>query len=493
MWTAARARRHFNRGVLLRASVIPAWAAASLFGIYRLAIGPFSLLVGGVALLLALGFLLWRFRRLAWTTDQAAVLLDRAAGAGGLLLALSERPDPRWSERLTPKLQKVDLPREPVRRQAAGIVGAFCFAAVALAFPEAQPPARPLQNAAESRVNALDEKAELLAEENALAENLAEELARLQEEARSGSFDAADWEASDVVESALSDAAASRESALADAEAAARELEAAMESNAGVEELARAKEALEDALASLGDSSSASEQGDSKSGEGQKSETGEAGQQEQAGEQGQSGQQSGQQKQSGQQGEKGSGQQSGQKQSGQKQAGNMKSPADAKAMAESLQKRREALQQAFNRQQSLAQSQKSSRPKGEKQSGGQCPHSDHSAAQCPNAGQGEGESEGESGSGAPTRGGGVAPVTYGQEVQVQAERLKLESLPQSEDEQADQLLGIERHAPRTPDAYAPTAPGVTGSGADGVGPRQAPVPPRHRELLRRYFDPGEKR
>lgn len=454
MWTAARARRHLNRGVLLRAAVVPAWAAASIFGVYRLAIGPWSLVVGLAALLIAAGVAAWRFRRHAWSNDEAAVVLDRAAGAGGLLLALAERPDPRWQQQLAPKLVDVSLPRDPLGRPALALAGALAFAAITGALPEARPPVRPLQSAAASRVDALDHQAEPLAQEQVLPETLAEELARLREEARTGSFDAADWEASDVVESALSDAAAARESALAEAEAAARELEQALEKAADAEAVARARDALEEALAQLSEQSRRAEGGEPSQAAAEASEAAAA------------------------------------------QAELVQTAADARTMAEALEARRQALERAFERQQGMAKG-----PRGEPGDGGpgqgqgegdQGEGSGGQSGSEQGEAMGEGDGASEPGIGAPTRGGGIAPVTFGEEVKVQADRLRLEALPPGEDDVADQLLGIERHAPQTPESYSPTAPGAAGDGADGVGPNRTPVPPRHRELLRRYFDPGGK-
>ncbi|MFN7135142.1 MAG: hypothetical protein ACK4N5_23910, partial [Myxococcales bacterium] len=167
---------------------------------------------------------------------------------------------------------------------------------------------------------------------------------------------------------------------------------------------------------------------------------------------------------------------------------------DARSLAEQLERRRQALESAFQRQQRLAETgtQRRANTHGgggtQDRPGGQQGQPGAAGTQ---AGQSAtGERTGETGTGAPTRGGGIAPVTFGEEVQVQAERLKLEALPEGGSEEADQLLGIQRRAPNVNRSYAPTEAGAAGAGPDGVGPRQAPLPPRHRETIRRYFDSG---
>src|SRR5688572_27326859 len=79
-------------------------------------------------------------RRRAPGGETCAAWLDLRSGARGLVLAATERPDPRWAEQVDAVLaRELELPPLALRRPASLALGALAFALAALAIPIAAP------------------------------------------------------------------------------------------------------------------------------------------------------------------------------------------------------------------------------------------------------------------------------------------------------------------------------------------------------------------
>jgi hypothetical protein len=251
MLTARRLQRWLNLGVVLGAIPAPAWATATVFagtGLVARSWAPWAAALGG------LGGVLWVARVLSrerWTESQAAVRLDRLASAQGLLLTLKEIPDSRWEPLASRALQQVRLPPLGAGRALAWTGCAAAFSLLTLLLPHPAPPGSRAQTAVVSSVAALETQTAALSAERVIPSNLQDEIRKLSEEAKSGSFNAADWEAMDDVSSRVEDEARRQSDALARAAEAARRLQQAIGQGAAEESLAREREALEQALAAL--------------------------------------------------------------------------------------------------------------------------------------------------------------------------------------------------------------------------------------------------
>ena len=503
--SASSFRRRLNAKVLADVAVAPIWVAAASFAIWRLAVGQGSLVVGVLAIALGAAGILRRFVKEAWSEPQSAVLLDRAAGAGGLLLSLRELPAGEqsrdWLSTVSSRVQRARPPEVQVGRPLLASAAAILFALVAALLPAAKAPFSRLQAAAAARVEEAEAKAEILAAEEKVPDAIAQELERLKAEAESGKFDAADWEAADAVQQALEHAAAERQGELASAEAAAQQLAAALDSNAASESEARAREDLEQALMDLEDGASAQSggeqqgQGDgqeAKGEEGEKKPGDKSAEKGKEGEQGKDGEKAGDAKdgdpsQDGKgkekPGDKGKSSKDGKPS---KSSKGVKSPADAKSLAKALEQRRQALEKGFPQ----SKSQQASNGKGKSRGD---PSNYPKGGKGKAEGDGKGTEKGEEGDGdgpggGPGPGGGAAPLTFGAEVPMQTERLDLEALPESDDPEPGELLGLKAKNPRK-DGAAVTTPGASSAaGPDGVAPHGGTVAPRHRELLKKYFD-----
>ncbi|MBI5546921.1 MAG: hypothetical protein HY901_23815, partial [Deltaproteobacteria bacterium] len=396
-----------------------------------------------------------RFRRARWTRSQALVALDRAAGAGGLGLALAEVDAPPWQPLLSEKLAAAHLPPRELGRPLVAILLAAAFAVAALLVPRHVGLVPAIQAAAESHVTDAELKAEALAAEEPLDAVLQAELERLRQEAESGRFDAADWAALDAVGEALDQAGAERAAQLAQAESAAHQLGEALDRNAGGEAEQRAREALEDALMALG----AEKLG---------------GQEEKANPSGEAGQQ----------GAATAGEKAGEPKQG--KPGTPKTGADAKELAKALAARRQALEKgAGTTGWSKSQQQGSGGKQGQSMYG-----------QGHGLGEGQGsDGKGEYGSGSPTRGPGAAPVTFGPQHPIDPDQLQAQALPKGEGDDPSDLEGIRPMAPKPGQAGPSGTLGAPAAGPDGLVPESAPLAPRHRDLVKRYFDkknPGGK-
>ena len=151
----------------------------------------------------------WLAKRRAFTRDESIALLDRTLGAGGLLMALAERPDADWEAHL-PQVEerwRGALPRIRPRRLASCLVLPMVFAAGVCFVPLREIPANappPPLTAGQQAAQRLEQllaslqEAEVLAEEQ--NEALTEEIRKLVEETRRAPRTHEKWEVIDALE-----------------------------------------------------------------------------------------------------------------------------------------------------------------------------------------------------------------------------------------------------------------------------------------------------
>lgn len=440
-----RVQRRLTAMAWAEAGIVPLWAAVTACVAARLLVRgampwalPVCLAAGGVG-----WWLRARGRRISF--QHAAVLADRSAEAGGLLLTSLERPAGEWELAVNQFAQAVKPPRVPWQRPAAALAGAVLFLVAGLLLPLPPLTVRPPNAAATSLVTAVQAKAEALAQEEPLGAPLEDELRRLAEEAAGGRFDAADWEAVDGVAQRLAERAAEAGAELAGAAEAARELEEALGAAGGAEGAAQEREQLERALMALG-------QGSPSQGAG-------------GGEE---------------QGENAQARASAQAAAG----GNLDQVSD---LRRTLERRQEQLAQQFGQgspgrpRQGAGASRKGTSPgegegegEGEGQEG-QAGHASRSVQKSPGKGAG--------------RGGESQPLVFGDEAQMDPDRLKFQPLPPGQGGEAGELWGLRAAEPRK-DGVTVTPSAVRGTSAQGEaapGHSTAPLLPRNRDLVKRYF------
>lgn len=494
-----RVQRRLNAVAWADAGIAPVWATATACVLARLLLR--GAVVWALPPLLAAGIAwwFWRARSRGVSLEQAAVLADRSANAGGLLLTRLERPVGDWELTVNQLASAVKTPEVQWRRHVGALLGALFFAGVGFVLPLPAPRVRPANAAAAAKVAAVQAQAEALAKEEVLDEAVRDELRRLAEEVAEGRFDSGDWEAADAMEKRLAEKAAEAAAELARASEAARELEEALGAAGSAEATSREREELERALMELsggdldapkdGDTEQAQQgqQGQQQSGESQQ------GQQAQA-QQGQQGQQQGQQ---GQQGQGQQGQQGQQSAAARARAQASGSPDQIANLRQSLERRRQSLENRFDPQKnngSEAQAQQRSGQGQKGQSGRGRPGRD---------GEGSGDGEGSEGQGSQGhasrgvskgagagRGGESQPLVFGDQAEMDPERLAFEPLPQGKGgDEPDELWGLQAAEPlrRAGPAGAGGAQGTRAQGDATAGPGAAPLLPRNRDLVKRYF------
>ncbi|WNG30433.1 hypothetical protein F0U62_45310 [Cystobacter fuscus] len=432
-----RVQRRLHAVRFAEAGVVPVWAAATACVVGRLVLRdaapwvlPAPLLASGVW-----WFLRARARRVSLA--HAAVLADRSAGAGGLLLTRLERPVGEWELAANQYARAVTPPPVAWRRPVGALLAALVFLAAGLLLPLPARAVRPVNAAAAAKVDAVRAKAEALAHEEPPGSAVDEELRRLAEEVAEGRFDSADWEAADRLEQSLDAQAARAAAELASASEAARELEDALDAASGAEAATREREALESALTKLGSSLGSS--GEGKPGEAPR--TDEAG---------------------------GTGSQGGE---------TPRSRAEVADLRATLERRQRELEQRFGQ-----------RPERSGSRPGQ------------GRGEGEGEGEGEGPGGHASRGAGkgkgagkgggeeTRPLVFGEKAEMDPERLAFKPLPKGQGGEAAGLWGLKAVEPERREAGP--ASGARGEGARGdaeAGHSTGPLLPRNRELVKRYF------
>jgi hypothetical protein len=473
-----RVRRRLNAVAWAEAGLAPVWAAATACVLIRLLLREHTLYVLPVPLALGAAWWVRRARTRSVSLTHAAVLADRASGAGGLLLTRLERPVGEWELLVNQHARAVRPPEVRWRRPVGALLAALLFLAVGFLLPLPARGGRPLNAAAAAKVAAVQAKAEALAKEEALGTPLEEELRRLAEEVAEGRFDAADWEAADALEEKLDARAAEAAAELARAAEAARELGETLGAAGDAERAAREREALENALMALGPD----------------------------GTQGAAGQQSGR---AGADGGLGSGAEGSQgSQDGQgAQAGNAAqqargSPDQLADLRQSLQRRQQALEQRFGQgQQGNGSGREGNGREGEQgaRAGRQGTGGKEGQGGKDGQGQGSGDGQGQrgghasrnvrKGEGGVGRGGESQALVFGEEAEMDPERLAFQPLPEGNGGESAELWGLKAADPQARQGRLP-AGAAQGTGARGdatAGHTAAPLLPRNRELVKRYF------
>jgi hypothetical protein len=443
-----RVRRRLNAVRWAEAGVAPVWVAATGCVLARLLWREDAPWVLPVPLLAAGAWWFLRARARSVSLTYAAVLADRSAGAGGLLLTRLERPVGEWELSANQYARAVTPPPVPWKRPAGALLAALAFLAVGFLLPLPARQVRPANAAAAAKVAAVQARAEALAREEPLGAPLEEELRRLSEEVAEGRFDAADWEAADSLEKSLEARAAKAAAQLAAAAEAARELEESLDAAAGAEAAAREREALERALMALGQDNAARPpqgqgEGNPPSGNG----SGGAGA-------GDGGTGSAQAKQEG-------------------SGGASRSRDEVAQLRETLERRQRELEQRFGQ--------------GAGRNGSR-----------PGEGRGEGEGQGrpgghasrqtQPGKGGEGRGGESQPLVFGDKAEMDPERLAFKPLPPGQGGEAQELWGLRSADPERREGGA--GGGGQGTGAQGdaeAGHSAGPLLPRNRDLVKRYF------
>jgi hypothetical protein len=251
-----RVARRVNTAVALSSLVGPVWAIVAGISLWRFAVQRW-VPAAAAALApcgLAAAWLLMRQRMV--TSRQAAVIADRRANAGGLLLTRLEMGIGEWDATLDAFLERLAPPPIAIGRSAAAISLALLFLGAALWIPLPPRTQRPANAAAASRVEELAQELEAVAKEEPVEADVRKELERLREELKEGNFDAADWEAADFLAKELEHKAEEAGAQLLKAEEAAANLEVAMSEGRTLERLDREREELEQALMQLSDGQS---------------------------------------------------------------------------------------------------------------------------------------------------------------------------------------------------------------------------------------------
>ncbi|NOJ92811.1 hypothetical protein HMI51_07680 [Corallococcus coralloides] len=492
-----RVQRRLNGVAWTGAGIAPVWALATACVLSRLLLR--DLAVWAVPPLVIAGLAWWfvRARSRGVSLEYAAVLADRSANAGGLLLTRLERPVGEWELSLNQFAQQVKPPEVPWRRPVGALLGALVFLAVGFLVPLPALRTSNINAAAATQVAVVQAQAEALAREEPLGPDVEEELRRLSEEVAQGRFDSADWEAADALEQRLAERASEAAAELNRASEAAAELEDALAAAGGAEAATRERESLEQALMALDARASGTSEDDA------------AGDQDApASEQNSQGQGAGEQ--DGEQ--QGSGEQGGDKQgSGDPSAREAQARASARAQASgspdqiadlrrTLERRQQSLAQRFGEENASRGNRgaQARRPTRRQQSGqGQ-------------KGQGEGEGEGEEGDGeghqgnqhasrntrqgkgegaGTSRGGESQPLVFGGEAEMDPNRLAFQPLPEGNGGEAEELWGLRAADPqaRTGQAGPSSAKGTGAKGDATAGPASGPLLPRNRDLVKRYF------
>ncbi|MBZ4335408.1 MULTISPECIES: hypothetical protein [unclassified Corallococcus] len=491
-----RVQRRLNVVAWTGAGIAPLWALATACVVSRLLLR--HLAVWAVPPLVVAGLAWWfvRARSRGVSLEYAAVLADRSANAGGLLLTRLERPVGEWELSLNQFAQQVKPPEVPWRRPVGALLGALVFLAVGLLVPLPAPRASNINAAAATQVAAVQAQAEALAREEPLGPDVEEELRRLSEEVAQGRFDSADWEAADALEQRLAERASEAAAELNRASEAAAELEDALAAAGGAEAATRERESLEQALMALEARANGNAE-DSASGEQDAPTSERNGQGQGAGEQ--EGDTQGQGGDT--QGSGASSREAQARASARAQASG--SPDQLADLRRTLERRQQSLAQRFGEENAArgTRGAQARRPTRRQQSGqGQRGQGQRGQGQ----GEGEeGDGEGQQGSqhasrntrqgtgdGAGVgRGGESQPLVFGGEAEMDPNRLAFQPLPEGNGGEAEELWGLRAADPRarTGQAGPSSAKGTGATGDATAGPTSGPLLPRNRDLVKRYF------
>lgn len=241
-----RVQRRLLVEIALKAAVAPMWCAVTALAAWRFVV-QHHVGLAGLIIFAAAGVAWWLLVRGRGISEaQAAIIADRRAEAGGLLLTRLELPVGEWELELNQRVRSVTPPPIEARRPISFLMLAVVLAVISFIVPLPPKVTRPVSSAAATRVEELAEKLEAVAHEEPTDDALAKELERLRDELEDGTFDAADWEAADTLNSALDRQAAEAQAELSRAEAAAKDLEDAMKDAQSRDSASREKEELED-------------------------------------------------------------------------------------------------------------------------------------------------------------------------------------------------------------------------------------------------------
>ncbi|WP_237081576.1 hypothetical protein [Myxococcus xanthus] len=492
-----RVQRRLNAVAWAEAGIVPMWATATACVLARFLLRGAFVWALPPLLALGLGAWFWRARSRRVSLEQAAVLADRSANAGGLLLTRLERPVGEWELAVNQFAGGVKPPDVKWRRPAAALAGAVLFAVAGFLLPLSAPRGRAVNAAAAAKVAAVQAQAEALAKEEVLEAAVEDELRRLAEEVAEGRFDAGDWEAADALEKRLAEQAAEAAAQLAQAAEAARALEDALGAAGGAEAATREREALGQALMALegGEEGGSSDdaEGTEEGGAPRESENGEGAQADATRASGQ-----GAQGAEGQQGTEGSrSERSGEAQAAAR-ARASGSPDQIASLREALERRRQSLENRFDSNSRNGSDSQARRQGSRGQNSGQGQQG-QGQGQSGRGGEGEGQSNSgqqghasrgvRNGAGV-SRGGGSQPLVFGDEAEMDPERLAFEPLPPGHGgDEGEELWGLRAADPRR--RAGPAGPGgAQGTQARGdatAGPGAAPLLPRNRDMVRRYF------
>ena len=258
----ARLRRRMLIAEFLRLATAGTAAFLVAFGLALLAVKLFAPRYsleawwGALAVLPVLAFAAWRASLRKPTDRDVVALLDQRLGAGGLLMTLAERPDPRWRERL-PSAERwaAALPRlRPVRFAKVVAVPALFAAGAGFIPPREEPPPAPQVTAGTDAAKELAETFELLDQAAALDDDAKEDLKReidqLTDEAQERPLTHERWETVDALRERLRSGLAATDLPVSKGRSAAAALAAA---SAGGEPLSieRAEQLSEDLAEAL--------------------------------------------------------------------------------------------------------------------------------------------------------------------------------------------------------------------------------------------------
>lgn len=432
-----RVRRRLNLQVWAEALVAPMWVAVTLLVVGRVFLPVRVELIALVAITIAAFATVVRARPRRISIEQAAVIADRQAGAGGLLLTRLETAVGAWELGLNQQIKAIRLPPIRLWASARWLVLAVLFAAAGTWVPRVKHTPPSLNVAAASRVDQVIDKVEALAQEEAVPDAIETELARLQAELETGAFDATDWEATDSLEKSLDERAAQTSTTLSNAEQAAESLGQALAEAQGQEGAEAKREALEKELMKLAQDSASPQSKGTAAGE---------------------------------------------------------KPANAEAVRDALAKRREALAKAFGQKPGNGSSPKTaSGKKGAKgtKAGGGAPSDqpgDQPSDKPGSDGTGHASHQGK---GVGTGHGDAPPaeLVFGGEANIDPDRLRFEALPQGKGgDDPGALYGLRAADPHVAtDVPRTSSQGITAPGARAASQREGPLLPRNRVVIDRYF------
>lgn len=430
-----RVRRHLNLQVWAEALVAPVWVGATLLVLGRVFLPVRVELLALAAITIAAVATAIRARPRRIGVEQAAVIADRQAGAGGLLLTRLETAVGAWELGLNQQIKTIRLPPIRLWASARWLVLAVLFAVAGMWVPRVSHAPRSLNVAAATRVDQVADKVEALAKEEAVPDAIETELARLQAELENGAFDATDWEAADSLDKSLNERAAQTSATLSNAEQAAESLSQALAEAQGQEGAEARRQELEKELMALAQTSASPESKGSKD-----------------------------------------------------PAASGEKPASAEAVRDALAKRREALAKAFGQKPGNGAPPKSATGKkgGAANLAGQ--PGDKPSHQPGSEGTGHASHQGH-GVGAGHGDAPPAELVFGREANIDPDRLKFEALPDGKGgDDPGALYGLRAADPHvTNDVPRAGSQGTPATGARAAGQREGPLLPRNRAVIERYF------